>query len=167
MQDDDQIFLSEISQLCRLGKYSEAYSLCRERAQLATDDYDKADISSTISYILEREGRFRESLELLRSAASSYPQDRGILFRLMLTSSRLGLYDEAISAADRLIELDAKFPYQSFTSAAYFHKAYAAWKSGQLKEAKEALAKSDEDGPIWIDGGLLSKEQLAAKIDQA
>jgi tetratricopeptide (TPR) repeat protein len=167
MQDKYRAFQSRIFQLCKLGKYSEAYSLCQERAQLAANEDEKASVSSMIAHIMEREGRFSESADLLRSTAASNPQHRGILDHMMLTLIRLGLYEEAMLTADRLIDLDTKFPYQSFTSSAYFHKAYAAWKSGRLQEAKESLAKSEQNEAAWVDGGLLSKEQLAAKIDQA
>jgi tetratricopeptide (TPR) repeat protein len=167
MPEKYQIFQSKIFKLCKLGKYSDAYNLCQEQAQLTTDKDDRTDISLMISYILEREGRFNESLNLLCSTAVSNTQHRGVLDQMIRVLIRLGLFEEAMTTADRLIELDSKFRYQSFTSSAYFHKAYAAWKSGQLEEAKAALDKSSESSPIWIDGALISKEQLASTISQA
>jgi len=119
-----------------------------------------------IAYILCCEGRLSEGEELHQSIIDANELHRGELYDLLLKLIERGDHKQAIATADQLIEVDAKFPFQSFTASAYFHKAYAAWKLRRFKQAKAALDKSDEKGSIWIDRHLLSRKGLASNISR-
>jgi tetratricopeptide (TPR) repeat protein len=101
-----------------------------------------------IPHILDCEGRLSESKEALQSIIDADPLNRGAQYHLLLVLIELGNLKRAIEAADQLVEIDTKFPLQSFTSSAYFHKAYAACKLKRFRQAIAALDKSDEMGAI-------------------
>lgn len=156
----------KVFELCGQSKYEDAISLCQTKIGKARNEKERVSISLLIPYILECEGRFSESKELLQSIIAENESNRGAVYDLLLVLFDLGDFKQAIVTADQLIELDAKFRFQPFTSSAYFHKAYAAWKLRRFKQAKAALDKSNEKGSIWIDGNLLSRKQLASNISR-
>ena len=155
---------SKVFELCRQSKYEKAIALCQAKLDKTRNENDRVNISLLIPYILECEGRLSESKEVLQSIIDANPLNRGARHDLLLVLIQLGNFKQANAAADRLVEIDAKFPFQSFTSSAYFHKAYAACKLRHFKQAKAALEKSDEMGALWIDGRLISREQLTSCI---
>lgn len=155
---------SKVFELCEQSKYTDAIALCRSKIGKARNEDERICISLLIPYILDCEGRLSESKEALQSIIDADELHRGALYDLLLILIKLGDHKQAIATADRLIEVDAKFPFQSFTSSAYFHKAYAAWKLRRFNQAKAALDKSDEEGSIWIDGRLISRERLTSSI---
>lgn len=159
-------FRSKVFELCRQSKYEDAITLCRNKLGKTRNEDDRIGISLLIPYILDCEGRLSESKEALQSIIDGVPLNRGARYHLLLVLIELGNLTQAIEAADQLVEIDAKFPFQSFTSSAYFHKAYAACKLKHFKQAKAALDKSDEKGAIWIDRRLVSRKQLTSCISR-
>ncbi|QIG46304.1 hypothetical protein G5V57_00125 [Nordella sp. HKS 07] len=157
---------SKVFELCKQSKYAEAIALCQTKIEEAKNKGESVGTISMIPYILHHQGRLSECKEALQSIIDADELDRGSLYHLLEILILLGDFEHAIATADRLIEVDAKFPFQSFTASAYFHKAYAAWKLGRFKQAKAALDKSDEKGSIWIDRHLLSREHLASSISR-
>jgi len=157
---------SKVFELCEQSKFRDAIALCRAKIDKARDEDEHVRISLLIPYILGCEGRDSESVEAQQSIVDANDLHRGEFYDLLLTLINQGDHEQAIATADQLIEVDKKFPFQSFTSSAYFHKAYAAWKLRRFRQAKAALDKSDEKGAIWIDGHLLSRRQLASNISR-
>lgn len=157
---------SKVFELCKQSKYGDAVALCRTKIGKTRNEDERLRISLLIPYILDSEGRLSESKEALQSIIDANELHRGALYDLLLILIKLADHKQAIATADQLIEVDTKFPFQSFTSSAYFHKAYAAWKLQRFKQAKAALDKSDKRGSIWIDGRLVSREHLASSISR-
>lgn len=157
---------SKVFELCEQSKYTDAIALCQTKLGKARNEDERIRISLLIPYVLDCEGRHSESEEMHHSIIDANKLHRGELYDLLLILIKLGDHKQAIARADQLIEVDAKFPFQSFTSSAYFHKAYAAWKLRRFKQAKAALDKSDEKGSIWIDGRLVSRKHLASSISR-
>lgn len=157
---------SKVFELCEQSKYTDAIALCRAKIDKARNEDEHVRISLLIPYILSCEGRHSEGEEAHQSIIDASELHRGDLYDLLLELIELGDHRQAIATADQLIEVDAKFPFQSFTASAYVHKAYAAWKLGRFRQAKAALDKSDEKGSIWIDGHLLSRKHLALSISR-
>jgi tetratricopeptide (TPR) repeat protein len=157
---------SKVFELCRQSKYEDAIALCRTKLGKTRNQDDRIGISLLIPYVLDCEGRLSESKAALQSIIDTDPLNRGARYHLLLVLIELGNLKRAIGAADQLVEIDAKFSFQSFTSSAYFHKAYTACKLKRFKQAKAALDKSDEMGAIWIDRRLISREQLTSCISR-
>lgn len=157
---------SKVFELCEQSKYTDAIALCQAKISNAKNEDERVRISLLLPYILDCEGRHAESIEAHQSIIDANKLHRGELYDLLLILIKLGDHQEAIARANQLIEVDAKFPFQSFTSSAYFHKAYAAWKLRRFRQAKAALDKSDEKGSIWIDGRLISRKHLASSISR-
>ncbi|MFZ5672420.1 MAG: tetratricopeptide repeat protein [Pseudomonadota bacterium] len=157
---------SKVFELCRQSKYEDAIALCRTKLGKTRNADDRIGILLLIPYILDCAGRLSESKEALRSIIDADPLNRGAQYHLLLVLIELGNLKRAIEAADQLVEIDTRFPFQSFTSSAYFHKAYAACKLKRFKQAKAALDKSEEMGAIWIDRRLISRKQLMSCISR-
>lgn len=155
---------SKVFELCWQSKHDDAIALCQAKIGKAKSEEERVSISSLLPYILNSAERLSECKELLQSIIAENELDRAARSHLLRVLIELGDLEQAIVTADQLIKLDAKFPFQSFTSSAYFHKAYAAYRLRRFKQAKLALDKSDEKDPIWIDGGLVSRDQLALGI---
>jgi tetratricopeptide (TPR) repeat protein len=155
---------SKVFELCGQSKHDDAIALCQAKIGKAKSEEDRVRISLLLPYILDSAGRLSECKELLQSILAKNALDRAARSHLLRVFIELGDLVQAIVTANQLIEIDAKFPFQSFTSSAYFHKAYAACRLRRFKQAKLALDKSDEKDPIWIDEGLISREQLASGI---
>ena len=161
-----RVLRSKVFGLCRQAKYEDALAFCQAQIGNAKNEKERVSISLLIPYVLEREGRHSASRDELESIIKANKAHRGARYYLLHTLIKLGEFDQVMAIADQLIEVDAKFAFQSFTSAAYFHKAYAAWKLGDFKQARAALDKSDEVEPIWINGSLISRDELAASISR-
>lgn len=157
---------SKVFELCNKLKYKDAIALCQDKIEKAKSENERVRMSLLIPYILGCEGRLSESEEKQQAIIDASGLHRGELYDTLLTLINQGDHRLAITTADQLIEVDAKFPLQSFTSSAYFHKAYAAWKLRRFRQAMAALDKSDEKGAIWIDGHLLSRRRLASNISR-
>lgn len=155
---------SKVFELCKQSKYKDAIALCRTNIDKSGNKDERTRISLLIPYILGCEGLLPESEEAQQTIVDANELHRGELYDSLLILVEIGDHEKAIETANQLIEVDAKFPFQSFTSSAYFHKAYSAWKLRRFKQAKAALDRSDERGAIWIDRRLVSRKQLASGI---
>lgn len=157
-------FNEQVMDLCRRDRIVDARSLCVSALSEELTDAARAKIYKKLAYVESRSGNHDISIEYLLRARSLDPSHRGIIHALMCAYVRNNEFERVVEIADELIALDARFSLQSFTSDAYFHKAYACWRLGRFEEAKVALLKCDHEEPVWISGGLLSKSALMNRI---
>ena len=151
--------------LCQKKEFVAARSACNASFTLAKCDEDRASILNELAYIENAAGDLAASIALLKRARAFDSRNRAVLHELMISLINSGNYSDSRDASISLIDLDSQFPYQSFTSSAYFHLAYCCLLLGELENAESALAKSNYTEPIWIDGGLLSKWELSNLIE--
>lgn len=149
-----------VRSLCRKKEFATARSACENCLALAKHDEDRASILRSLAYIENAAGDLATSVLLLRRAREFDHRSRAVLDALMISLIKAGNYLESQNVCISLIDLDRQFPYQSFTSSAYFHLAYCHLHLGELENAESALAKCSYTEPMWIDGGLLSKLEL-------
>ena len=146
--------------LCRKKEFAMARSACEDCFALAKHDADRAAILLMLAYTENAVGNLPTGISLLRRAREFDPRSRAVLDSLMISMIKSRNYADSRDACISLIDLDRQFPYQSFTSSAYFHLAYCCLHLGEFENAKLALEKCDYAEPTWIDGGLLSKLEL-------
>lgn len=146
--------------LCRIKEFVRARYACEQCLALAKNDADRASVFHCLAYVENATGDLPTNISLLRRAREFDPKSRAVLDALMISMIKLGNLADARDTCISLIDLDKQFPYQSFTSSAYFHLAFCYLHLGELKNAELALEKCDYTEPMWIDGGLMSKLEL-------
>lgn len=149
-----------VRSLCRKKEFVRARSACEECLALAKNDADRAAILLMLAYFENAAGDLPTNISLLRRARKFDPKSRAVLDSLMISMIKSGNFVDARDICISLIDLDKQFPYQSFTSSAYFHLAFCYLHLGEFENAELALEKCDYAEPMWIDGGLLSKLEL-------
>ena len=157
-------FQEQIFQFCKKRKFDEARNHCLEALSSCSDNPARSYFYSKIGYIENAAGNSTAGIEALRTARKLDPNNRGAVDALMCAYVETRSYEDAAQTATDLIDLDTKFPRRSFTSSAYFHKAYAYWNLKKYPEAELALHNCNEEEAIWIAGDLLSKPQLLVNI---
>lgn len=160
MNLDLDTLAENVRTLCRKKEFVTARSACEECLALAKNDADRAAILLMLAYIENAAGDLPTNISLLRRARKFDPKSRAVLDSLMISMIKSGNFADARDICISLIDLDKQFPYQSFTSSAYFHLAFCYLHLGEFENAELALEKCDYTEPMWIDGGLMSKLEL-------
>ena len=157
-------FQEQIFQLCRKRQFDEARNCCLEALSSCSDDPARSYFYKKIGYIENAAGNSTAGIDALKTARKLDPTNRGVVDALMCAYIKIKSYEKAAQTATDLIDLDTKFPFQSFTSSAHFHKAYAYWNLEKYPVAELELRSCNYEEAIWIAGGLLSKSQLLVNI---
>lgn len=160
MNLDLDILAENVRTFCRTKEFVKARYACEQCLALAKNDADRASIFQSLAYIENAAGDLSINISLLRQAREFDPKSRAVLDALMISMIKSGNFADSRDACISLIDLDKQFPYQSFTSSAYFHLAFCYLHLSEFENAELALVKCDYTGPIWLDGGLLSKLEL-------
>lgn len=160
MNLDLDILAENVRTFCRTKEFVKARYACEECLALTKNDADRASVFHCLAYIENAAGDLPTNISLLRRARKLDPKSRAVLDALMISMIKSGNFVEARDICISLIDLDKQFPYQSFTSSAYFYLAFCYLHLSEFKDAELALEKCDYTEPMWIDGGLMSKLEL-------
>ncbi|MEM5787287.1 MAG: tetratricopeptide repeat protein, partial [Syntrophobacteraceae bacterium] len=88
-----------------LNEPDKALRLARSARENAPED---ANVADTLGWVLYKMGNYQWALDLLRESAAKMPNNAEVQFHLGMTHYQLGNSNEAKSALNRALELDAK-----------------------------------------------------------
>jgi tetratricopeptide (TPR) repeat protein len=88
------------------------------------------------------------------------PTSRAHLYQLAHWQVDVGDYQKALECAEKLRELELSKNSKRFIDAALFIKGYSLIRLGKIDEGKKILKLVADEQPIWIEGRLVSKNEL-------
>ncbi|WP_275100409.1 tetratricopeptide repeat protein [Sedimenticola hydrogenitrophicus] len=118
--------------------------------------------------ILEASRRFEDALSVRRYLAEFPSEEPSDFYDLARLSVSLGLYREAITAADRGIALCEDNSEHYYFQALYFYKSFALVKTQNYKDAIQACMKLEDDYGTHITSvGMVHRADIVTEAKNA
>lgn len=148
----------EIRQLLNSGRAQEALSHCNSYFEATPDLND--DSFSCRADVRWACGERKLAVGDMQKAHQLNPNSRAHLYQLAHWQVDLGSYQKALDCSEKLIELEVSKNSKRFLDAAIFIKGYSLLRLGNVADGKRVLASVVDAQPIWIEGRLVSRDEL-------
>lgn len=156
-------FVKDVIGLVREDRYEEALSRCNQ--YIATSNNKGVGYKSR-AYVNRSAGNQSAAYDDLKHAIENSTDNRSNLVSLARWLIEDGKYQEGYDAALKLVKLDEEAQSIYFVDFGLMIAAYAAWRVGWQSDARTLLHMIKDEGSMWIDGKLISKEFLIDRLKE-
>ena len=156
----------KIFQLCEQKKFDDARKYFAEMVNKKVLKVADAEHLLWQASIEGMAGNYEEENRILCSAYANDPSYTAVLFSLVRSFSKLGLYEQCEKMASKLLNIESKTNESYFSGSSKFFLSLSYLRQKDFTNFNRSISQLDDNHAEWIHGRLLSKKDMISESQE-